>query len=153
MGRTSRLRASYSISICLMIVCPSQASSKTLTNQTGPDQEGADLCQIPCEQPQLWLTGCPLTFVVCAAKKCFSNLDIHVIYFKDLSTSIIKSDKDLDYKAPTNGISSNVGLICMIFSKSKVEDRNWWFNHIKNGTFLNRSQVQDKGVSNLNVRN
>ncbi len=92
------------------------------------------------------------------AKEYFSNLDIHKIHFKSLSSDVlspppsVESDEHEDMEftevsKPVTFISTGAGLIEMAFSKSKVAERKRWLNNVEKDTFLNYKAAQGQGLN------
>jgi hypothetical protein len=65
------------------------------------------------------------------------NLNIHEIHFTEISTNYTSSlNDDMSKEGSADMISKRSGLIEMAFSKSKVEDKKRWINHVEKDTFL-----------------
>lgn len=96
------------------------------------------------------------TSTAAEAKEYFSNLDRHEITFEQISLDFKDGDEamdELDFDATAEGVvkpdkinSYGSGLIDMVFSKKRVEDRKDWLNALEKDTFLDYGVAQKEGV-------
>lgn len=96
------------------------------------------------------------TSTAAEAKDYFSNLDKHEITFERLSLDCKEENdavEELDFNAAANEeaksdkiTSYGSGLIDMVFSKKRVEDRKDWLNALEKDTFLDYGAAQQHGV-------
>jgi len=88
------------------------------------------------------------------AKEYFSNLDLHEIEFERLTLDVkeeeVGGDSDVivhqDQPIPDRTTSYGAGLIDMVFSKKRANDRKDWLQTLKKDTFLDYASAQGEGV-------
>ena len=96
------------------------------------------------------------TSTAAEAKDYFSHLETHEITFDKLSNDVKEEDNaeeneadELDFQAdpkPDNTASYGGDLIDLVFNKKKAEQRKTWMtNNLKKETFLDYSDIKDKG--------